>query len=358
MRALFTCETFQTGSALSSARRLAATSLRALAAAVVLFALLELAGCVGLTGSKPLAPGGKTTGDSDTGSISVSPSTIAFGNVAMGTSNSQTVTLSNTGDASDTVTRVAVSGYGFIYYGLPTPITIGAGQSMSFTASFGPVSAKAISGSMSIETSSSTYTVSLSGTGVTSAPQVSASTSTVSFGNITVGTPSSQPVVLKNTGNADLKISSVSASGTGFTASGGSGVTLAPDQSVTVTVTFDPKASGSVTGGLTVASNATNSPSVQLSGAGVAASTSASTKPSVALNWSPSASAVIGYFVYRGTTSGGPYAKLISSVDTAPSYTDGSVSGGQTYYYVVTSVDSSNVESAYSNQVSVTIPAQ
>jgi hypothetical protein len=33
------------------------------------------------------------------------------------------------------------------------------------------------------------------------------------------------------------------------------------------------------------------------------------------------------------------------------------VANGQVYYYVVTAVDSSNIESAYSNQVSVTIPS-
>ena len=32
------------------------------------------------------------------------------------------------------------------------------------------------------------------------------------------------------------------------------------------------------------------------------------------------------------------------------------VQSGQTYYYVVTAVDSSNVESTYSNQASATIP--
>jgi hypothetical protein len=301
---------------------------------------------MGLTGSSPLEP----TSSAD---ISVTPSPLKFGSVVVGTSNSQTMTLSNTSKADLTITSVGISGKGFTASGIPTPMTLGAGQSANFTAAFKPGSAGAVSGNISIKSSVATLGVSLSGTGVTSAPQISPSTSTVSFGNITVGTPSSQSVVLKNTGNVDLDISSMSVSGTGFTASGGAGVTLAPNQSVTVTVTFEPRATGSVTGGLTVASNATNSANIQLSGAGV----TASDRHSVVLNWSPSASAVIGYFVYRGTTSGGPYAKLSSSIDTAPSYTDGTVSGGQTYYYVVTSVDSSDVESAYSTQVSVSIPA-
>ncbi|HZT74727.1 MAG TPA: hypothetical protein VE996_13845 [Terriglobales bacterium] len=42
---------------------------------------------------------------------------------------------------------------------------------------------------------------------------------------------------------------------------------------------------------------------------------------------------------------------------TTASFTDTTVLDGQTYYYVVTGVDSQGVESAYSNQVQVTIPS-
>jgi len=364
MEDLRTRETSRGGLCVGPARRLRTTSLRGLAVAVALFALRGSAGCTALTGSKPLAPGsttggsGATASDSGAASISVAPLTIAFGNVVVGTSNSQFVTLTNEGTVGETVTTVQPSGYGFIYTGLPTPITIGPGLAVSFTVSFAPASAGASSGSMSIETPEATLTVSLSGMGVASTPQLSPSTSNLAFGSVNVGTPSSLPVALTNTGTGNLSISGVSASGAGFTASGGSGVTLAPNQSTTVTVTFDPSAAGSVTGGLAIASNATNSTNIALSGTGVAASSSsASTQHSVALNWSPSASAVTGYFVYRGTISGGPYSKLFASADTAANYKDSSVSDGLTYYYVVTAVDSSSVESSYSNEVSATIPS-
>jgi hypothetical protein len=77
---------------------------------------------------------------------------------------------------------------------------------------------------------------------------------------------------------------------------------------------------------------------------------------SVTLDWIASPSAVIGYNVYRGTVSGGPYTQLNSSLVTTTRYQDSSVQSGQTYYYVVTAVDSSQVESTNSNQVSATIP--
>jgi fibronectin type 3 domain-containing protein len=54
--------------------------------------------------------------------------------------------------------------------------------------------------------------------------------------------------------------------------------------------------------------------------------------------------------------SGGPYAQM-TSMDASAAYTDNTVSGGQTYYYVVTSVDSSGTESAYSNQAKAVVPS-
>jgi Abnormal spindle-like microcephaly-assoc'd, ASPM-SPD-2-Hydin len=348
MREFLIRETFHADSILRSAPRARMTPLRGFAVAVALFALLGSAGCIGLTGSSPLGPVG-TSAD-----VSVTPSPLKFGNVVVGTSDSQTMTLTNTSKVDLTITSVTISGKDFSASGIPTPLTLGAGETANFMTSFKPALAGSASGSISIKGSRGTWGVNLSGTGVASAAQISSSPSALSFGNVTVGVPSSQPVVLKNTGNVNLEISTVSASGTGFTASGGSDVTLAPDQSATVTVTFDPGVSGSVTGALRIASNAANSPQIPLSGVGI---TAPSAKHSVDLSWSPSASTVIGYFVYRGTISGGPYAKLNPSVDSLASYTDSTVAGGTTYYYVVTSVDSSNVESAYSNQVSVAIPA-
>jgi hypothetical protein len=77
---------------------------------------------------------------------------------------------------------------------------------------------------------------------------------------------------------------------------------------------------------------------------------------SATIAWNASTSTVTGYFIYRSTTNGGPYTKLNATAQTALTYTDSSVQGGVTYYYVTTAVNSSNVESSYSNQISVTIP--
>ncbi len=48
---------------------------------------------------------------------------------------------------------------------------------------------------------------------------------------------------------------------------------------------------------------------------------------------------VVGYYVYRSTTQGGPYTKLNSTPVTATSYADSTVVPGTTYYYTTTAID-------------------
>lgn len=80
----------------------------------------------------------------------------------------------------------------------------------------------------------------------------------------------------------------------------------------------------------------------------------------VVLSWAASTSSgVIGYNIYRGTTSGGPYpTKLNSSPVTGTTYTDDTVQAGETCYYVATAIASDGVtESAYSDEASATVPS-
>jgi hypothetical protein len=182
---------------------------------------------------------------------------------------------------------------------------------------------------------------------------LNSSSSFLSFGSVNVSSNSTQSVTLTNAGNSSVTISNVTVSGAGFNVTGvSSGVILAPGQAAILTATFAPSGAGSVTGSVSVASNAANSPdSISLSGTGVAA-----VNHSVALSWSPSTSTVVGYNTYSSSQSGGPYTKLTGAPVAATSYTDSAVQAGQTYYFVVTSVDSSNLESAYSGEVSALVP--
>ena len=180
------------------------------------------------------------------------------------------------------------------------------------------------------------------------------SSSTVSFGNVEVGTSTSQLVTLQNTGSSNVVISSVSVTGAGLSASGGTSVTLTPGNSVTVSVNFSPAAAGAVQGSLSVSSNASNSlVQVAVSGTGFVQVV----QHVVNLSWQPSTSTVIGYYVYRGA-SADSLAKLSTAVDSNTNYADNTVASGQTYVYAVSSVDSSYVESSKSAPITVSIPSQ
>jgi hypothetical protein len=174
----------------------------------------------------------------------------------------------------------------------------------------------------------------------------------LSFGNVAVGANSVKQGMLTAIG-ADIKVTSAAWSGQGYSLSGITfPVTVPAGQSTAFTVTFTPQAAGTAPGNITFDSDATDSPAAEtLTGDGTQGS-----QHSVALSWSGSTSQVIGYNIYRRIGSSGSYTKLNSSINTITSYTDTAVQSGQTYDYVTTAVDASNVESAYSNQATASIP--
>jgi hypothetical protein len=222
-----------------------------------------------------------------------------------------------------------------------TPATTTADNGAQFTVTI-------TNGAGKITSTAATLTVN-AGTSLLNVSQTS-----LNFSNVNIGSNSILPVVLTNGGNSNVTISNVMISGAGYTAGGvQSGQIVTPGQTATLNITFAPAGTGLIPGNVTVTSNATNSPaSVTLSGTGVQPAVS----HSVTLTWTASTSTVAGYNVYRSTVSGGPYTKVNSTLLAATTYVDTTVQSGQTYFYVVTSVDSSAVESANSTEVSATIP--
>jgi hypothetical protein len=182
---------------------------------------------------------------------------------------------------------------------------------------------------------------------------LNSSVSSLNFGNVNVSTSSSQNITLTNAGNANVTISQVMVSGAGFNTSGGAaGLILSPGQTTALSVNFAPSASGVASGTVTVSSNATNSPvTIGLTGTGVTP-----VSHSISLSWTEGTIGVTGYNAYVGSVSGGPYLHLTSSPLTVNSYADTSVQSGQTYYYVVTALDSTNQESTYSSEVVAVVP--
>ncbi|HTZ73232.1 MAG TPA: choice-of-anchor D domain-containing protein, partial [Candidatus Aquilonibacter sp.] len=311
------------------------------------------AGTISITSNAAASPTTiALTGTGVQAEISASPSSVSFGTVADGTTDTLPITLKNGGNATLTFTQIAVSGTGFAQTGLSTSTTLAAGASTTFNATFDPSSAGAATGSIILTTNGapSPLAISLSGTGQSSSYLLGASPASLSFGSQPDQTSQSQTATLTNNGNSNVVISGVTVKGAGFSASGvSSGTTLQPGQSVTLTVAFDPSSGGAVSGAsVSIASNASNSPAViALSGTGT---------HWVQLSWSPSSTSGVTYNVYRGTSSGAESSTPLNpSSISGTSYSDSQVTPGQTYYYTVKAVDSGGA-SAPSNEASAAIP--
>jgi hypothetical protein len=314
-----------------------------------------VAGSITVTNDGGVNVVGAVTGTGVQAGLSATPTSVSFGSVVTGSTNSQTIQLKNTGTASLSVSQVAATGSGFSVSGASVPLTLAPGQTSTFNVQYAPTTAGAVNGSVSVVSNApnSPAAVSLSGTGVDATRTLSVSPSNLSFGSVNDGSTASQGFTVTNTGNSNVSISGMSATGAGYSiVSGGSAVTLSPNQSASVSVQFAPTVAGSVSGAVSILSNATGSSGVTLSGTGVAPQVS----HTVALNWGASSSSVAGYNVYRSSVSGSSYAKVNSSLVGGASFTDSNVQTGQTYYYVATAVDASGNESVYSNEVPAIVP--
>ena len=235
-------------------------------ATLVLVGLASLLGCQGLSTKSSQSPA--------PGELALAPSTITFGNVPVGTRQTKSGSLTNAGGTSVTVKQVTVSGTGYNVSGLATPLILAVGQSASFSVLFAPSIAGGANANITFATDASATALTLSGMGV--APgDLTTSPASIGFGNVQLGSPSSQTETLKNTGGADLTVTAATVSGTGFSYTGLTlPLTLTPNQASTFGVSFTPATAGASSGNLSLTiSGFTSSVDIALSGTGVAPAT-------------------------------------------------------------------------------------
>jgi hypothetical protein len=276
----------------------------------------------------------------DARQLACSPSTLHFGQVDTGQTETLLVTLTNSGESSVTISSMSVSNSSFAASSLGLPLTLMAGQSVDLNVSFAPAAAGWNSGTVKFSSDGANPTLDLSvvGTGVSS-EALTASPSTLSFGSVAMGSTLTLPVVLTNARTRKVTLSSFQTTVSEFSTSGATfPLTLSPGQSVTLNVTFTPQSQGEVGGSLFVYGPGL---SIPLTGTGTAM------QYSVSLGWNASDD-VEGYNIYRSTSASGSYSKINSTLNASTAYTDGTVLASQTYYYEVTSVNFSGQESARS----------
>ena len=202
--------------------------------------------------------------------VTLSPASLSFPTqIVFTNSKTQTVTLSNTGLGTLSITQIAISGPFTQTNNCGS--TVNAGRSCTLTVTFRPTTAGSIPGSLSITDNAplSPQTVSLIGTGT----YVEFNPSTFNFGNQPVGTKSlPKKITLSNKGSVAVsitKISLIGANAGNFAETNTCGNSVAAGASCFITVTFTPSAAGKRTANVSVIDNGGGSPqTVSLTGTG------------------------------------------------------------------------------------------
>lgn len=225
-----------------------------MACILALGSLVVLAGCQGVSNG-----GNSDSTPPASGQLTPTAASLGFGSVTVGNDKSLSETVTNTGSSSITLSQLGISGSGFSFSGISSPVTLAAGQGVTFNVTFTPSAAGNASGNLTITStaSDSTLTIPLSGTG-TAAPvgQLNVSPSTLAIGNVVVGSSGTASGSLSASG-ASVTVTATSSSNSAFSVSGLSlPVTIAAGDSVPFTVTFTPQTTGSASATLTFTSNA------------------------------------------------------------------------------------------------------
>jgi hypothetical protein len=227
-----------------------------------------------------------------TGTVAVAPGSLSFGSIAVGsTSSAQAVTVTNSTSSSVTLSGAGISGTNASDFSVASTTcgsTLAASASCVANIVFKPTASGARSASWMITSSSSStpFSVALSGTGASSGSgTVTVSPTTLTFPQTSVGSASStMNATLMNGTASSITISGIAIQGADaddfVQLSTTCGATLAASASCTVSIAFKPSATGTRSATLNFSDSAGNSPqSVALSGVGVTAG-SATVSPS------------------------------------------------------------------------------
>ncbi len=210
-------------------------------------------------------------------SVTVTPSTLAFGNIVQGsTSTAMNLTVMNNTSAAIT-TSVTISGANASDFAATNGCgaSLGSGANCTVTVTFTPSILGAESASLQVVTNApaNPAPVALTGTGVMATPTADLSVTSLTFPSQVVTTTSAaMNVTLTNNGGSVLNITGFTFLGTNpndFAQSNTCGTSVNPGANCVISVTFTPSIVGAESATLSIADNAANSPqTVALTGTG------------------------------------------------------------------------------------------
>jgi Abnormal spindle-like microcephaly-assoc'd, ASPM-SPD-2-Hydin len=188
--------------------------------------------------------------------IVVAPTSLDFGSVRVTQSDTRTITVTNVGAANLIVSSISDPGDPFSLVNKPMlPLTLQSTQSVTLSVRFAPIITGRANASFTIQSNDPNVpvsTVNLTGIGAAApVPNLDVNPGLMDFGT----TAKSVTLVLKNTGEADLVITTILLPSAPFGVSGSGTGTLKSGETRTLTVTFSPTTVGVFTSGLTIISN-------------------------------------------------------------------------------------------------------
>ncbi|HWL86668.1 MAG TPA: choice-of-anchor D domain-containing protein [Polyangiaceae bacterium] len=218
--------------------------------------------------------------------IGASPNPKDFGPIDIGSNATGTVTLTNTGNDTLDIASIAIAGTNareFTLVSPPASPRIPAGQTLELTVRFGPADHGARTAEIVVASDASnapTLRSELTGRG--RGPELTViSRSPIDFGGANVNTSGApQTAIVQNTGDASLRLASMSFSNGDFGTSSTFPVDVAPGTRVQIALTFRPTAVGARTGNAAITSNDPLNPTAQIQLAGRGTSPAVSVTPS------------------------------------------------------------------------------
>jgi hypothetical protein len=190
--------------------------------------------------------------------VTLSTSSLNFGNVEVGVQSPPlTVTVTNNQTVALNISSISTGGGVFTQTNTCQQPLGANGGTCTVSVYFTPTSAITFTGTLTItdNASNSPQTVALSGAGATGS--ITLTPASLAFGSQVLGTATTaQNITVDNTGPIGITVSSVAASGSYAETDNCAGTTIAAGQTCTISVTFDPTVTGSITGAITVNDNA------------------------------------------------------------------------------------------------------
>lgn len=180
------------------------------------------------------------------------------------TSAPQNVVLTNTSHGSLPLKGISLTGTGFTMVSNDCPDILAGGASCTIAITFGYPTPATFTGALTFTHDDGPQgSISTQLTGTATAPVVTLNPNPLTISPITAGSTTSQAVLLTNTGNGPLNLSSVVLSGSStnlFTESNTCGPVVAPGSTCNINIGFAPLVAGNYSAVVTLTDNALDSP--------------------------------------------------------------------------------------------------